>query len=160
MTIGTVSKTFFALFALLVVSLPAQIVSAAPSKSAVETRAIPTGVFELMVGGSWKHEKQSGYYRAIALAAGQTGKEYAEVWLQWIAVDEKTVKVAKNVLIREITQKNYSSLSLAMDVEESGKVTLLVTHYNPETDESVLHEFQTDTNGGYREIEPQVASEQ
>ncbi len=132
----------------------------AASKSGEEARTIPTGVFELLVGGSWEQKKRSGYFRAIALAAGKSGKEYAEVWLQWIQVGKKTAKVFKNIPVSEITKLNIPSLSLAMDIEESGNAILIVTHYDETTGEPITHEFRTKEPGKYEALEAQIAAEQ
>ena len=155
-----VTKIIFACMTLFIITTTAHAVSTPARKASIETRAISTDIFELMVGGTWQHDKQSGYYRAIARAAGQSGQEYAEVWLQWIAVKDKIAKVTKNVLIKEITEKNYPSLSLAMNIEENGQMVLLVSHYDPETDDAVIREFRTDPIGGYQEIPSQTVTDQ
>jgi len=131
----------------------------AASKSGEEARTIPTGVFELLVGGSWEHQKQSGYYRAIALGAGKAGKEYAEVWLQWISVGKKSAKVLKNIPLTEVSKLQIPSLSLNLDVEESGSVVVAVTHYDEDSGEPMVLEFRASSPGTYKALETQVASD-
>ncbi len=132
---------------------------AAQDSTASQTRAIPSGVFELLVGGSWEHEKASGYYRAIALGAGKTGEEYAEVWIQWISVEKTTATILKNIPIKEVSKLNLPSLGLAMDVEESGNVILVVTHYDEDKDETQTYEFRASEPGAYKPLEAEIASE-
>ncbi|MEO0620338.1 MAG: hypothetical protein AAFZ01_13785 [Pseudomonadota bacterium] len=132
---------------------------AASSKSGEVARTIPTGVFELLVGGSWEADKASGYYRAVALGAGKAGEEHAEVWLQWIAVDKTDATVTKNIEIAEITKLKVPSLTLAMDVEQSGSVILIVTHFATEDGEPATLEFSATAPGKYAPIVAQIASD-
>lgn len=157
---GSVGKSLAALVILAVATFQVSSTAAAASKSGEEARTIPTGVFELLVGGSWERKKHSGYFRAIALAAGKRGKEYAEVWLQWIHVGKKRARVLKNIPIKEITKLNLASLTLAMDIEEGGNAILIVTHYDETTGESITHEFRALEPGKYEAIETQVAADQ
>ena len=154
---AVISKSFLALLALAAATFTSLDAGMAASKSGAEARTIPTGVFDLLVGGSWEQKKQSGYYRAVALGAGKTGAEYAEVWLQWIHVGKKSAKIVKNISIKEITKLNIPSLSLSMDVEESGNVILVVTHYDDNTGEPITHEFHAAAPGVYKQLEAQVA---
>lgn len=157
---GTTVVALAALVGATVAYFPKPGVALAAPKAGEIARTISTDVFELLVGGSWEQKKQSGYYRAIALAAGKTGKEYAEVWLQWIEVGKKSAKVFKNVPLKEITALNLPSLTLAMDVEESGNAILIVTHYDEQTSEPITYEFRASQPGIYEALETQVAAEE
>lgn len=156
---AVLNKSFAALLVLSAMALTPATATAA-SKSGAEARTISTGVFELLVGGSWEQKKKSGYYRAVALAAGKSGKEYAEVWLQWISVGKKNATVLKNIPIKEVSKLNLPSLTLAMDVEETGAIVLVVTHYNEETGDPITHEFHATAPGTYSPLEAQVAADQ
>ncbi|MEL7543007.1 MAG: hypothetical protein AAGJ70_04460 [Pseudomonadota bacterium] len=135
------------------------VAQAADTKSGETARTIPTGVFELLVGGSWEVEKTGGYYRAVALGAGKAGEEHAEVWLQWIAIGKTDARVLKNIEITEVTKLKVPSLTLAMDVEQSGNVILIVTHFDTEDGEPATLEFSATAPGKYAPIVTQVAAE-
>lgn len=127
--------------------------------SASRARAVSTDVFELLVGGSWKHKKASGYFRAVALGTGEPGKEHAEVWLQWIAVDGSRAKVIKNISIKEITKLKLTAISLNMDVEETGHVIVIIHHFNEADETSETYEFRATQPGTYKPLEARIASE-
>ncbi|MGI9405766.1 MAG: hypothetical protein ACR2O4_05305 [Hyphomicrobiaceae bacterium] len=155
-----IGKSLFALLTLAAAGLMQPSAVLAANATGVQARAVPTDVFDLLVGGTWEHKGKTGYYRVMALAAGKAGKGHAEVWLQWIATGKKNAKILKSLPVTEVTKLKLASLSLALDVEEAGNVILVVTHYDVEKDESRTLEFRATTPGSYKELETKVASDQ
>ncbi|MEL6289548.1 MAG: hypothetical protein AAFQ42_12725 [Pseudomonadota bacterium] len=128
------------------------------SEAARVVRSIPTQVFEVLVAGAWEAEKKTGYYRAVATAAGKAGEEHAEVFLQWIAVDKKSATVFKSVGIEEVARLKVPGLTLAVDAEEDGRIILIISHFDDETGEPSTLEFTADKPGSYVPVVAEIAS--
>lgn len=111
-----------------------------PPVSDAETMAlaVPLGVVEVAVGGSWKDGPRHGAYRAVVVQTGGDASRAARVYLQWVleAEDGRYAGIAANVAIAEFNDRAVPEVSVAL--EGAGENVARLTLESPEAADPAL----------------------
>ena len=113
---------------------------------------LPVQIPEVATGGAWSDGKKRGTYRAVVIVSQQKDSVSAKVFVQWIEVQETDTPPAilKSIPIPEFNEKNLPNAFLSLEPEQDNDVKLLISGYNPATDEDVEVEIALDGTGGYK----------
>ncbi len=91
--------------------------------------AVPVEVPEMISGGTWRDDKQTGVYRALVVLSGSDRDYAARVFVQWISVRAEVGRpeVIRTVPLKEINDKKPQHAFITLDTENDNEATLMVT---------------------------------
>jgi hypothetical protein len=94
--------------------------SAVADDVADQVKAIPGGVEDVSIGGSWQDGDRSGAYRVVVTRAGGE-KITARLFIQWIAYgDVGQATVADSIEITELTELALDIVNLSTEADDQG----------------------------------------
>lgn len=106
--------------ALAICAVAAPLAQASAQDDSKLVDAVSPQVAGVETGGSWSANKQGGFYRAIVVMGGEGSNFGAHLYLQWLAMDEKSTSatVVSTVPVKEVNAKNLPNASIAIGGEE------------------------------------------
>jgi hypothetical protein len=94
--------------------------AAVADEVADQVKAMPGGVEDVSIGGSWQDGDRSGAYRLVVTRAGGE-KVTARLFIQWIAYgDAGQATVADSIEITELTELSVDIANLASEADDQG----------------------------------------
>ena len=96
-------------------------------------------VADVVSGGHWSADGKGGFYRALAVMAGEKAA-IANVYLQWLSFgDAAKPTVVKSVPVKEINDQNLGNPSIEIGGEEDreNEATIFVSSYDVEEDKDI-----------------------
>ena len=96
-------------------------------------------VADVVSGGHWSADGKGGFYRALAVMAGEKAA-IANVYLQWLSFgDAAKPTVVKSVPVKEINDQNLGNPSIEIGGEEDreNEATIFVSSYDVEEDKGI-----------------------
>jgi hypothetical protein len=94
--------------------------SAVADAVADQVKAIPGGVEDVSIGGSWQNGDRSGAYRLVVARAGGE-KITARLFVQWIAYgDTGEATVADTLEITELADLGVDIINLSSEADDDG----------------------------------------
>lgn len=94
--------------------------SAVADDVADEVKAMPGGVEDVSIGGSWQDGDRSGAYRLVVTRAG-VEKVTARLFVQWLAYGEAgEATVADSIEITELAELGVDIVNLSTEADADG----------------------------------------
>lgn len=144
-------RVFAGCISILVLSLVIPAANAADAEKIAA--AVPVEIAEVVNGGTWNDNNQNGFYRAIVVTPGSGAPASVIVQLLGVESENAAPKVAKTILVKEVSERAFPNVYLAMDAETENEMTLIVTAYGTETDQDTAIHFKFDVKGNYEILE-------
>lgn len=132
---------------------PTQAISEARVPDAI-ILALPTEIPEISTSGNWTNKRKRGTYRAVVIVSGDRKNYTAKVYMQWIEVPEKdgAPRVAITKPITEFNTRNLPTAFIELVSEKDNEMKLLISSFNPKTDEDLEIEVTADGEGNYKAV--------
>ena len=108
-----------------------------------QVRAIPGGVEDVSIGGSWQDGDRNGAYRLVVTRAGGE-KVTARLFIQWIAYgDAGQATVADSIEIAELAALGVDIVNLSTEADDDGLSVFVdtITDAGDTGDSYELHVF-------------------
>lgn len=143
------------LLAVLSLSVTGPARAASPAEIAA---GVPVEIPQILTGGFWEEGDNSGIYRVIVVTAGSGENLFIEVFIQWLKIEENGPKpeIIKTIPLNEVNEKKFGNAFVFLQGgKEEDEVILVVSSYNPETDNEQQVWIEVGTPGNYKMVAPQ-----
>ncbi len=151
------------LFASIAIALGFIAIATTPTHAEDDTGKIvanvPAEISQIISGGSWKNDKNNGFYRTIVVNSGDKPDNLTtHVYIQWLEVKKGRPhpKILKSMAIKEVGEKKLSNAFADADGEKENEIVVLVSSYDAKNDKDIEIWVKATQPGEYKIVPPQV----
>ena len=122
---------------LVFVAFPLSFAAAEDAGKLIDT--VAPEVSDVASGGHWSADGKGGFYRALAVMAGEKGAT-VNLYLQWLSFgDGKTPTIVKSVPVKEVNDQKLGNASIEMGAEDDkeNQTTIFVSSYDIDEDKDI-----------------------